>query len=84
MSTSIITVATSLRQDADISSSNPTVIGGNRQNSQGDPDRGAQKRPRRKGSSVEGVSQTPTSYTTRDTHATSIDTGVDRDDEASV
>ena len=83
-SASAADAATGLSRSTAIDLSTSTPFSGKRSGSRLDPVSVARKRPRRTGSSVQGLSQTPTSYTTRDTHATSIDTGVDRDDEASV
>ena len=46
ISASATLVVTILHRGADLSSSNPTIIGGKRQRLQEDPDRGAQKRSR--------------------------------------
>lgn len=82
-SASATTVANILGRGADLSSSIPTITGGKHLSSQDDPDRGVKKRSWRTGSPAEEALQTPTSYTTKDTNATSPDTGVDHGDDVS-
>ena len=81
-SDSATAVTTSLRRGADLSSSDPTIISGKRQSSQEDPDRDAQKHPRRT-CSPGGSILSSHKLDDRDTHATSPDAGVDGDDDAS-
>ena len=57
-----------------------TTIGVKHARSREDPCRGVQKHPRRMGNPAEEVSQTPTSFPTPGTLATSPDTGSDPDD----
>ena len=64
-------------------SSLPTITCEKRQASQSDPDHDVQKRQRHIGNPAEVESQAPTSFQTPGAHATSLDTGFDRDDDAS-
>ena len=76
------TVATSWLRDADVSSSDPTIMNRKCQISQYDPDRGAQKSPRRTDSPDKGVFRPPRAIRLENTHYTSSDTGFDRGGEA--
>ena len=74
--------ATSSRQDLVVDPSIPTITGEKRQASQGDPDHDVQKRQRHMGNLAAVDPQTPTSFPTQGTHATSPDTGYGHDDDA--
>ena len=61
--------AASPRQALAMDSSIPTITGGKRQRSQGDPDHDVRRRQRRRGNPAEGESQIPMSSRTQDIRA---------------
>uniref|UniRef100_M4C4W7 Uncharacterized protein n=1 Tax=Hyaloperonospora arabidopsidis (strain Emoy2) TaxID=559515 RepID=M4C4W7_HYAAE len=76
-----VTVAAIPNQNSIVDPPGAPITGEKGEESQVDPDRGAQKHSRHMGNPTEGVSCTPMSSQTQGTLATSQDTDIDHDDD---